>query len=90
MLSMSPRQRDMLEMFTYARQAYRSLVHLLGQAKSHEFVLHPGSALLINNSQTLHAREIVKGNRSLLIRLFGYSLDARPLILQEDPLVVRG
>ncbi|MFJ4386611.1 TauD/TfdA family dioxygenase [Pseudomonas sp. NPDC089408] len=73
-----------------ARQAYRSLVHLLGQAKSHEFILHPGSALLINNSQTLHAREIVKDNRRLLIRLFGYSPDARPLILKQDPLVVRG
>ncbi|NQD54744.1 hypothetical protein HP546_05145 [Pseudomonas sp. CM25] len=73
-----------------AQKAYHSLVHLLSQAKSHEFILHPGSALLINNSQTLHAREIVKDNRRLLIRLFGYSPDARPLTLRKDPLVVRG
>lgn len=74
----------------HSRHAYRSLKRLLSEAKSHDFQLHPGSALLINNSQTLHAREIVKDNRRLLIRLFGYSPDARPLILQQDPLVVRG
>lgn len=72
------------------RLAYHSLQRLLNEAKSFDFQLHPGSALLINNCQTLHAREIVKDNRRLLIRLFGYSADAQPLILQQDPLVVRG
>ncbi|MGE8322107.1 MAG: TauD/TfdA family dioxygenase [Pseudomonas sp.] len=71
------------------RQAYHSLQRLLKEAKSYTFQLHPGSALLINNNQTLHAREIIKDNRRLLIRLFGYSPDAQPLIWQQDPLVVR-
>lgn len=73
-----------------ARHAYHSLQHLLEQAKTYAFVLHPDSALLINNNQTLHAREVIKDNRRLLVRLFAYSPDAQPLVLQEDPLVVRG
>lgn len=73
-----------------ARQAYWSLKELLNQADCYEFVLQPTSALLINNSQALHARDTIKDNRRLLIRLFGYSPDARPLILQQDPLIVRG
>jgi len=73
-----------------ARQAYWSLKDLLNQADCYEFVLQPTSALLINNSQALHARDTIKDNRRLLIRLFGYSPDTQPLILQQDPLIVRG
>ncbi|MDM3884353.1 TauD/TfdA family dioxygenase [Pseudomonas sp. BCRC 81390] len=73
-----------------ARQAFHSLLRLLNEAKPYTFPLHSGSAILINNSQTLHARETIKDNRRLLVRLFGYSPDAQPLVIQQDPLVVRG
>ncbi|MCX2687014.1 hypothetical protein OO306_15870 [Pseudomonas sp. DCB_AW] len=73
-----------------AQRAYRSFKRLVESATPHFFSLHSDSALLINNSQTLHAREIIQDNRRLLVRLFAYSPEAQPLILQEDPLVVRG
>ncbi|WP_025754609.1 MULTISPECIES: hypothetical protein [unclassified Pseudomonas] len=72
------------------RQAYQSLQGLLNEEQPYDFLPGPDSALLINNNQALHAREIVKDNRRLLVRLFGYSPDAQPVMLQQDPLIVRG
>lgn len=72
------------------RQAYQTLQALLENEQPYDFLPSPDSAILINNSQALHARDIVKDNRRLLVRLFGYSPDARPVTLQQDPLIVRG
>jgi len=54
------------------------------------FVLQPDCALLINNSRAMHGRDTVRDNRRLLIRQFAYSPFAAPLVLAEDPLLVRG
>ena len=54
------------------------------------FLLQPSTALVINNSRALHGRDTVKDNRRLLVRLFGYSPFAQPVVLREDPLLVRG
>ncbi len=62
----------------------------LDNAQPLAFVLQPDSALLINNSRALHGRDRVQDNRRLLIRQFGYSPFAEPLVLVEDPLLVRG
>ncbi|ERT18992.1 hypothetical protein O162_08315 [Pseudomonas putida SJ3] len=72
------------------RQAYQTLRDLLDKEQPYDFLPSPDSALLINNCQALHARDVIKDNRRLLVRLFGYSPDARPVILQQDPLIVRG
>ena len=70
--------------------AFRSLHTLIGSSRPLEYVLQPDSALLIDNTRTLHGRDTVKDNRRLLIRLFGYCSTATPIVLQPDPLVVRG
>lgn len=63
---------------------------LLSVAQPLRFVLQPDTALMINNSQALHGRDIVQDNRRLLIRQFGYSRHATPLVRVADPLLVRG
>jgi len=52
--------------------------------------LTPCNALLINNYRALHCRDIIRDNRRLLIRLFGYSRFVSPIVLNEDPLTVQG
>lgn len=55
-----------------------------------KITLTPGNALLINNYRALHCRDIIRDNRRLLIRLFGYSRFVSPIVLNEDPLKVKG
>ena len=38
----------------------------------------------------LHSRDTILDNRRLLVRLFAYAPHTEPLVLQSDPLVVRG
>ncbi|UFH48169.1 hypothetical protein [Pseudomonas sp. KNUC1026] len=52
--------------------------------------LRQDRALLINNYRALHCREVVRDNRRVLVRLFGYSRFARPVVVQHDPLIVKG
>ena len=73
-----------------AARAFDAFQARLAQTPALDFVLQPDSVLLVNNTRALHGRELLSDNRRLLIRLFGYSRFARPLILKEDPLLVRG
>lgn len=73
-----------------AKRALQTFQSLLETANVYKFVLTPATALLINNSRALHGREIVKDNGRLLVRLFGYAPYSRPLVIQHDPLIVRG
>lgn len=73
-----------------AVRAFKNFEHALNDAQPLAFVLQPDSAVLINNSRALHGRDIVQDNRRLLVRQFGYSPFAVPLVLAEDPLLVRG
>ncbi|GLO30536.1 hypothetical protein PPUN12996_25920 [Pseudomonas putida] len=73
-----------------AARAFDAFQKALDNARPLAFVLQPDSALLINNSRALHGRDMVQDNRRLLIRQFGYSPFAVPLVLAEDPLLVRG
>lgn len=73
-----------------AAHAFDRFKKLLNDMQPIEFILQPDCALLINNSKALHGRDALLDNRRLLIRQFGYSSVAAPLILTEDPLLVRG
>lgn len=73
-----------------AAQAFDAFQALIEGAQPLSFALQPDNALLINNSRALHCRDTLSDNRRLLVRLFGYSQFARPLVLIEDPLQVRG
>ncbi|WP_206194057.1 hypothetical protein [Serratia microhaemolytica] len=52
--------------------------------------LQPNNAVVINNTTALHCRDVIKDNRRLLVRLFGYSENAQPIVLSDDPLIVQG
>lgn len=73
-----------------AARAFDAFQAHLAQAPVVNFVLQPDSVLLVNNTRALHGRELLEDNRRLLVRLFGYSRYARPLVIKDDPLLVRG
>lgn len=73
-----------------AAQAFDLFRALLRQTRPEAFDLQPDNALLINNSRALHGRDTLKDNRRLLVRLFGYAPYAHPVIIDDDPLLVRG
>lgn len=73
-----------------AARAFDAFQGRLAQTPPLKFVLQPDNVLLVNNTRALHGRELLQDNRRLLVRLFGYSRFARPLVIREDPLLVRG
>ena len=73
-----------------AGRAFDAFQARLAEAPVLDFVLQPDNVLLVNNSRALHGRDLLEDNRRLLVRLFGYSRFARPLVIKEDPLLVRG
>ncbi|MFF7710377.1 TauD/TfdA family dioxygenase [Pseudomonas sp. NPDC007930] len=73
-----------------AGEALEALASALAATDVLRFALSPGEALLINNYRALHCRDSVRDNRRLLIRLFGYSRFATPIVLNADPLIVKG
>ncbi len=72
------------------KTALSKLKEHINKAATIDINLQPDNALLINNTMTLHCRDVIKDNRRLLIRLFGYSAYADPIILNPDPLIVKG
>lgn len=62
----------------------------IAEARPIRIDLQPSSAIIINNCRALHGREVIRDNRRLLVRLFGYSECADPIVLNEDPLLVKG
>ncbi|WP_442111941.1 TauD/TfdA family dioxygenase [Pseudomonas sp. NUPR-001] len=73
-----------------ASRAFDAFVALVQATRPLSFELQPDSALLINNARTLHGRDTLVDNRRLLIRLFGYSRFAQPIVIRPDPLLVQG
>lgn len=70
-------------------RAFATFEKVLASAQPQRFVLQADSALLINNCRALHGRDRVQDNRRLLVRQFGYSPCAVPVVLRDDPLLVR-
>jgi len=46
--------------------------------------------MVINNTRALHCRDVIKDNRRVLVRIFGLSKFSTPIVISEDPLLVRG
>lgn len=74
----------------WAKKAFAQFKACVNSTSPFAVVLQPSSAVLINNSRALHCRDIIRDNRRLLIRLFGYSSFAKPIVLNDDPLIVKG
>lgn len=72
------------------KSAFQQLTEEVGRAEMLRVPLQPDNAIVINNCQALHCRDVIKDNRRLLVRLFGYSRDAQPIVLSDDPLLVQG
>lgn len=70
--------------------ALQELTTHLNSSETLKISLSSSNAVLINNYRALHCREIVRDNRRLLIRLFGYSRFVSPIVLKKDPLIVKG
>lgn len=73
-----------------AHAALSLLRDQIHSSKQIEVNIQPHNTLIINNTLTLHCRDTVTDNRRLLIRLFGYSRHAQPIIINNDPLIVKG
>lgn len=71
-------------------KAYEAFCDAVANSTPLQHILSQKSVLIINNMRALHCRDVVKDNRRALIRLFGYSKYAEPIIYSEDPLLVRG
>lgn len=73
-----------------AKEAFNKLSTHVRESKVIKSILTPSRAVLINNNRALHCRDVVRDNRRLLIRMFGYSRFVEPAILNVDPLTVKG
>jgi hypothetical protein len=75
---------------TTEKLAFEKLNTEIANADIIQYSLQPSSALIINNDIALHCRDLIKDNRRLLLRIFGYSSRTTPIILNKDPLLVQG
>jgi hypothetical protein len=46
--------------------------------------------MVINNTRALHCRDVIKDNRRVLVRIFGLSRFASPIVISENPLLLQG
>lgn len=72
------------------KTAFAKLLEAIAGADLIKYSLSQESAMVINNCRALHCRDVVEDNRRLLIRLFGSSKFAQPVVLSQDPLILRG
>lgn len=73
-----------------SRHAIEALKAGLANAEQIKVSLNPTKAILINNTKALHCRDIIKDNRRILVRLFGYNRFSTALVQSADPMLVKG
>lgn len=74
----------------FVKKAYAALCDGIKESTPYEYVLTQESAIIINNIRALHCRDVIKDNRRVLVRIFGMSKFSSPLVISEDPLLLRG
>jgi hypothetical protein len=74
----------------FVKNAYERFCAAIDEAIPNQYALTQESAILINNCRALHCRDIVKDNRRLLVRVFGFSKYSEPVVISDDPLLVKG
>lgn len=75
---------------TFVKTAYAALCQGVADSTPAEYALTQESAMVINNIRALHCRDVVKDNRRVLIRIFGLSKFSLPIVISENPLLLRG
>ena len=73
-----------------SRRAIAALKAGVAAARRVEVCLDPTKAILINNTRALHCRDIIKDNRRILVRLFGYNRFSTAIEQSVDPILVKG
>ncbi|MBC7974916.1 MAG: hypothetical protein H7138_08005 [Myxococcales bacterium] len=73
-----------------SQRAIEALKAGLAGAEQIQVTLDPSKAILINNTKALHCRDIIKDNRRILVRLFGYNRFSTGLVQSTDPMLVKG
>lgn len=71
-------------------RAYAALCQTIDEANPVKHTLTQESAMIINNVRALHCRDVIKDNRRVLVRIFGLSKFSSPIVMSEDPLLLRG
>lgn len=74
----------------FVKSAYAALFQGVAETTPYEYTLTQESAIIINNVRALHCRDVIKDNRRVLVRIFGLSKFSSPLVISEDPLLLRG
>jgi hypothetical protein len=74
----------------FVKTAYSALCQRVEESTPAEYALTQESAMVINNTRALHCRDVIKDNRRVLVRIFGLSKFSTPIVISEDPLLVRG
>ncbi|RMQ42798.1 hypothetical protein ALQ04_02284 [Pseudomonas cichorii] len=75
---------------SFVKTAYSALCEGIKEATPQQYVLTQESAMIINNIRALHCRDVIRDNRRVLVRIFGMSKFSSPLVISEDPLLLRG
>ncbi|RYZ44038.1 MAG: hypothetical protein EOO71_00780 [Myxococcaceae bacterium] len=73
-----------------SRYAIDALKAGIADAEQLRVTLDPSKAILINNTKALHCRDIIKDNRRILVRLFGYNRFSTAIVQSTDPMLVKG
>ncbi|WP_202802740.1 hypothetical protein [Bartonella rattaustraliani] len=74
----------------FIKASFSKFERIVVNSKPFKINLNYNSTLIINNTRATHCRDIVKDNRRLLIRLFGYRDDIDYIEIQKEPLIVKG
>lgn len=73
-----------------SRRAIEALQAGIANAEQVKVCLNPTIAILINNTKAMHCRGIIKDNRRILVRLYGYNKFSTALDQSADPILVKG
>ncbi|NYH08627.1 hypothetical protein [Pseudomonas moraviensis] len=74
----------------FVKEAYLALCQSVGKATPVQYTLTQESAMVINNVRALHCRDVIKDNRRVLVRIFGLSKFSSPIVISDDPLLIKG
>lgn len=73
-----------------ANKAIEELKEKIMKFNPLKFPLSSTNTLIINNFKTMHCRDVIQDNRRLLVRIFGYENNIDPIVISNNPYIVKG
>lgn len=74
----------------FVKATYSKLSKMAEDSEFDGVNLQPSRLVVINNPLCLHCRDILQDNRRTLVRVFGYRKNADYVLINQDPLIVKG